>query len=163
MRRFSAGFSIIVAIVLLITGCGSKSGEISKAQDFTLEDMSGNSFSLSDHSGTVIVLNFFATWCPPCRSEMPDFNEISREYAGKVTIIAVNVGNESRSKVQGFADKLGLDFQVAIDDGGRVTRLYGPIRAIPVTYLIDKDFNIAKKYIGARSKDVFVKDIQGLL
>jgi len=137
-------------------------GEISRTADFELEDINGRKFKLSDYSGNVIILNFFATWCPPCKAEMPDFNEITREYANDVTIIAINVGKEPLSKVRSFVEANKLRFKVAMDNG-YVSRLYGPIRAIPVTYVIDRNFNIARKYLGARTKEVFVKDINELL
>jgi len=211
MKSLGTALSILVMLVLLIAGCGSKpekaetvagitaeskiakrikekkkpapvqeekkevppserkvsrdenaDGNISRTADFELEDINGRKFRLADYSGKIIILNFFATWCPPCKAEMPDFNEITREYANDVTIIAINVGNEPLSKVRSFAETNKLRFRVAMDDG-YVSRLYGPIRAIPVTYVIDKNFNIARKYLGARTKAVFVKDIKELL
>jgi thiol-disulfide isomerase/thioredoxin len=131
------------------------------APDFEIQDINGRNIKLSDYSGRVILLNFFATWCPPCRAEMPDFNEIASEYRGRVMIIAVNVGNESLDTVRAFVNSNRLGFPVALDDGN-ASRLYGPIRAIPVTVLIGRDFKIAKRYIGARSKEVFVNDIEAL-
>jgi len=155
-----------VLLLLFLTafsiGCGNMPAEAphgSKALDFTLKDINGDEVRLSDHSGKVIMLNFFATWCPPCKAEMPDFNEIQNEYKNDVKIIAVNVGGEALSKVQKFASRNNLTFTIALDDG-RVSDLYGPIRGIPVTVIIDKDFNIAKKYVGMRTKEVFVKDIE---
>ncbi len=157
---------VLIACFLLMLGlgCGRSSAEkvaYRKATDFILDDIDGKKIRLSDYSGKVIILNFFATWCPPCRAEMPDFNEISAEYKNEVEIIAINVGKESISKVKDFAKKYNLKFIVVMDDG-EVSRLYGPIRAIPTTFIIDKNFGIAKKYIGARSKEVFVRDIEEL-
>ncbi|MFH1790553.1 MAG: TlpA disulfide reductase family protein [Candidatus Omnitrophota bacterium] len=159
---------IVIAMLTVVFisagfGCGvgqAEKGALKKAHDFTLNDINGKPVKLSDYSGRVIILNFFATWCPPCRMEMPDFNEISKESAGGAQVIAVNVG-EPASKVRQFADEFGLTFPVLIDDGG-VSRAYGPIRAIPVTVVIDKNFNIAREYIGARSGSVFRQDINDL-
>ncbi|NQT22010.1 MAG: TlpA family protein disulfide reductase [Candidatus Omnitrophica bacterium] len=156
---------IFVSFLLLFgLGCGntySGNTPFGKAVDFQLEDINGKAIKLSDYSGKVIILNFFGTWCPPCRAEMPAFNEISKEYKNDVEVIAISVGGDPTPKVKSFAEKHNLTFTVAVDDG-KVSRLYGPIRAIPVTVIIDKDFNIAKKYIGARSKEVFVKDVTEL-
>ena len=157
---------ILLGLILAMfsVGCGDAVTENSKygeAKDFELTDINGNAVKLSDHSGKIIILNFFATWCPPCRKEMPDFEEISKEYEGSVEVIAVNVGREDAGKVREFVKKQGLTFTVALDDG-RVSALYGPIAAIPVTVVIDKDFNIARKYIGMRAKDVFLRDIEEL-
>jgi len=157
---------LLFSLMFLITalGCGSTMAQkpsYGKAEDFSLTDLNGKTFKLSDYSGKVIMVNFFATWCPPCRMEMPDFNQIQRENADTVKVIAVNVGNESPGVVQKFVKDNALTFTVAMDDG-KVSRLYGPIPGIPVTVVIDTDFNIARRYVGLRSKDVFENDIRAL-
>ena len=157
---------ILLTLILLMVGIGcgnvySQRSTYGKAPDFKLKSIDGDTVKLSDYSGKVIILNFFATWCPPCRMEMPGFNEIAKVYKNKVKIIAINLG-ENLSRVKDFAKSYNLEFSILLDDG-KVSRQYGPIRAIPVTFIIDKDFNIAKQYIGARTKDVFVKDIEGSL
>jgi len=160
--------AVILAAVFLaasLIGCESSRAEraaLQKAQDFELEDINGRHFKLSDWSGKVIVLNFFATWCPPCRTEMPDFSQIQKEYAGKVGVIGINVGREGLQRVRKFVSDNNLDFTIAIDNGV-VSRLYGPMPGIPVTVMIDKDFNIAARYVGLRPKEVFVRDIRQLL
>jgi len=158
--------AIILACLLLTMGFGCGKSQASpgvsgKAMDFELKDINGNPFKLSDYSGKVIILNFFATWCPPCRMEMPDFNELSGKYPDALKIVGVNVAGESLSKVKEFAGQNGLTFTIVLDDG-KVSRDYGPIRAIPVTVVINKNFEIAKKYIGARSKEDFEKDVLAL-
>jgi len=158
-------FLIMVGVLAFTIGCGNtlaKKGRTVRATDFELKTIDDQTIRLSDYSGKVILLNFFATWCPPCLMEMPAFNEMSMEYKGALEVIAVNVGREPLSKVREFALANNLQFTIAMDDG-KVSKLYGPIRGIPVTVIIDKDFNIAKKYIGARPKAVFVKDIEKLL
>lgn len=152
-------------LTVIVVGCGSATTQpalAKKAPDFQVKDIEGSAFKLSDYSGKVILVNFFATWCPPCRMEMPDFNEIAKEYKGNVVIIGINVGRENIAKVQQFVESNNLQFKIAMDDGN-ISALYGPISAIPVSVLIDKDFNIAKRYIGMRSKEVFVRDIEALL
>lgn len=158
--------AILLAFLFLFSlGCESGRTENAspvKAHDFTANDINGSPIRLSDYKGKVIMLNFFATWCPPCRMEMPDFNEIAEEFRNDVKIIGINVGKESPAKVKEFVDRYGLLFPVVIDDG-RLGALYGPIRAIPVTVIIDRDFNIAKQYVGARTKEVFASDIKSCL
>jgi len=157
-------FLLSLFFIVFVIGCGNtraERGEYGKAMDFEAQDINGNTVRLSDHAGKVILLNFFATWCPPCRKEMPDFNEIAREYKQKVEIIGVNVGREGLPKVKSFAERNNLTFSI-IADGSEIAGLYGPINAIPVTIIIDKEFNIAQKYIGMRPKEVFVSDIEAL-
>ena len=164
MRKLAI-FALTLLFITAAIGCGNTQAEKpsqGKALDFELKDIKGNTLRLSDYSGRVILLNFFATWCPPCRVEMPDFDKIAKEYKDDVTVIAINISRESPRTVQDFVSRNNLTFTVAIDDGS-VSSLYGPVNAIPVTVIIDKDFNIAKKYIGMRKKEVFVRDIEGLL
>jgi len=96
---------LLLFLTVFSIGCGNMPAEApqgSKAPDFTLEDINGDEVTLSDHSGKVIMLNFFATWCPPCRAEMPDFNEIQNEYKDSVKVIAVNVGGDFPVKGAGI-------------------------------------------------------------
>jgi len=146
---------MIFALSLVMSGfgCSQSQAEKGAAQDFSLTDINGETVQLSSFKGKVILLNFFASWCPPCRMEMPDFNEIAKTR-DDVAVVAVNVGDESVQKISEFAKSNGLTFPIAKDDNN-VSRMYGPIRAIPVTILIDKNFNIAEKFIGSRSKAEF--------
>ena len=152
-------FLLIVGMMLCSAGCAGAQDQ--QAYDFQAQDIAGKTFKLSDHKGKVIFLNFFATWCPPCRMEMPDFNEIAKSYPDDVAVIAINVDNEPLSKLKSFADQQGLTFPICQDTQGLV-QLYGPIRAIPVTVVIDKDFMIADRYVGARPREVFEEDIKRL-
>jgi len=154
---------IFIAVLFLAVGCVKSSalevGE--KAPDFTLPDMDGKQVSLSEFSGKVVILDFFASWCPPCRQEVPDFIELEKEYSGKgfamVGISLVNAG-EARD----FAEKTGINYTVLIDDN-KVSDLYGPIRSIPTTFILDRSGKIARLYIGFRPKNVFEADIKELL
>ncbi|MGB2705255.1 MAG: TlpA disulfide reductase family protein [Candidatus Omnitrophota bacterium] len=164
MRKLTV-FLLAASLATFAIGCGNtetQRSQYGKARDFELNDINDNEVKLSDYSGKVIILNFFATWCPPCRVEMPDFNRIQKKYAKDVKVIAVNVGRESAQKLRGFARSNNLEFSIVMDDGA-VARLYGPIPGIPVTVIIDRNFNIARRYVGLRPKEVFVKDIEELL
>lgn len=153
-----------LALVLLVLGACSKSGAVeigSKAPDFTLTDTGGNRVSLSGLSGKVIMLDFFASWCPPCRMEVPDFIAITKEH-GSEDFAMVGIAVEDASAAKSFAGKMGINYPVLVDDG-KVSVLYGPIRSIPTTFVINKGGNIAKIYIGYREKAVFENDIRELL
>lgn len=163
--RGLAIFSLVLLMSMFTIGCENTQAEKyphGRAFNFETEDINGNKVRLSDYSGKIIILNFFATWCPPCRAEMPAFNEIRRKYEHVTEIIAVNVGKESLSGVQEFANINDLEFTIVMDDG-RLSDLYGPISAIPVTVIIDRDFNIARRYVGMRPKEIFINDIEELL
>jgi cytochrome c biogenesis protein CcmG/thiol:disulfide interchange protein DsbE len=131
------------------------------APDFSLPDINGKTVKLSDFAGKVVILDFFATWCPPCREEIPDFIKLQSEYKDK-GFAMVGVAIVSLEEAREYAVKAGINYPVLIDDG-KTSASYGPIRSIPTTFVIGKDSKIARIYIGYRPKDVFEKDIRGLI
>ena len=161
MKNFK-GLVLVAAVALfLMAGCVVAQEVGEKAKDFTLPDITGRSVSLSQYQGKVVILDFFADWCPPCRQEVPDFIDLERDYGNKgFSMIGIAVvGLEDAKR---FAQETGINYPVLIDDGN-VSGIYGPIRSIPTTFVIDKSGNIAKKYIGYRPKATFEADIQELL
>ena len=164
MRKFKFGKILVMTLTVLLLGACSKSGAIEvgdKAPDFALKDMDGKTVNLSDYKGKVVVLDFFASWCPPCREEIPDFIGLQKSY-GAGSFSMVGVAMVSLNEAKEFAKKMGINYPVLIDDG-KVSTVYGPVRSIPTTFVIDKDSKIAKFYIGYRPKDVFENDIKALL
>lgn len=156
----------VLALVLgvFLLGACSNSGAIEtgkKAIEFTLNDIDGNRVSLADYSGKVVILDFFADWCPPCRQEVPDFIKLEEQY-GASGFSMIGVALVDRNAAKAFSDRMGINYPVLIDDGN-VSAAYGPIRSIPTTFVIDKDGKVRKVYIGYRPKDVFEKDIKELL
>lgn len=121
-----------------ITDPLTRSDELKPAPDFTLTDMEGNPFTLSDHRGTVVVLNLWATWCPPCREEIPDFMALQEEMQGDVLFLGVSVDREGWDIVRPFVELMEINYPQVVDDG-TIARLYGPIRGIPTTFLINRD------------------------
>lgn len=107
------------------------------APDFTLLSPEGDPVSLSDFRGKTVVLNFWATWCPPCRAEMPELQAVweERGEGTDLVVLAVDVG-ETADTVKGFIEEIGLTFRVAIDDAGSVAAHYG-VRGLPATFFID--------------------------
>ncbi len=121
-------------------------------RDFTATLADGSSFTLSDHAGTVILLNFWATWCGPCVGEMPAFPMLVEKYGDDLTLLAVNLG-ENAEGVQGFLEKKGYGFPVALDPELEIGSLY-PSDGIPYTVLIGKDGKIASIHLGADKADI---------
>jgi DsbE subfamily thiol:disulfide oxidoreductase len=110
------------------------------APDFTLETVDGT-FRLSEARGKVVMVNFWATWCGPCRFEMPEFQEVheARLEAGDFQIVAVNLtSSDSREGALRFVDELGLTFTIAFDVTGSVAQTYG-VLGLPATFFIDRD------------------------
>lgn len=158
------GKIFIFALALLVLGACSKGNAVeigANAPDFSLSDTNGKTVNLSEFKGKVVILDFFASWCPPCKQEIPDFIELERTYGGK-DFSVIGVALVSADEAGEFAGKMGINYPVLVDDG-KVSELYGPIRSIPTTFIIDKSGRIVKMYIGFRPKDIFEADIKGLL
>ncbi len=130
-----------------------------EAIDFALYDQYGNEHKLSDYRGKTVFLNFWATWCPPCRSEMPYIEELYKEYNKNnddVVILGVaspNLGSEgSQEDIEKFLKEEGYTFPVVFDEGGSQIYQYG-ISSFPSTFIIDKDGYITKYVPGAMNKE----------
>ena len=152
----NTGLKVIVLILLvsglLINGCsgGTNQGAVigKQAPDFQLNNLDGQSTSLSSLQGKPVLINFWATWCSPCRIEMPYIQQIYDEWSDKgLVILAINIG-ESSSEVSEFMKSYNLSFPVLLDTKGDVAEKYN-IRGIPTTFFIDKDGIIQEKKIGA--------------
>lgn len=107
------------------------------APDFSLETLDGDVFSLQDVRGTPVVLNFWATWCGPCRRELPALQAAAERYDGEVLIVGVDQGEEAPT-VQAFVDELGLTFAIPMDEEMEVAREYN-VKGMPTTFFIDAD------------------------
>ena len=133
-----------------------------KAPDFSLQTPEGKVIKLSDYQGKVVVLNFWATWCPPCRTEIPDFVAVYNSYRKKgLEIIGIAV-NSPASQIQKAVRDNKITYPVVISDG-KVEASYGGINAVPTTFFIDRKGQIVKKYIGALDKKTLEDMIKGLL
>ncbi|NQV15421.1 TlpA family protein disulfide reductase [bacterium] len=149
------------AIIFLIAGLltfGSSHALAKMAPDFTLTDTNGEEISLSDFKGKVIIVDFWATWCGPCRMEIPSFIELQKQYGDDVVILGVSLDKGGPSAVLPFAEKNGINYPIVYGNNS-VTQAYGGIRGIPTTFVIDREFNIQRKYVGYTKHDVFEKDI----
>jgi thiol-disulfide isomerase/thioredoxin len=120
--------------------------------DFELQDLSGATHRLSDFRGKVVFLNFWATWCGPCRFEMPSMEKLYQRLKEEgLEIVAVNL-QEDRSSVEQFVDEYGLSFPVLLDTTGRIGATYGA-RSIPTTYIVDREGLVIAGTIGTREWD----------
>lgn len=121
-----------------------------KAPDFKLKDLSGKELSLSDLKGKKVFLNFWATWCPPCKQEMPEIQKLYEETKDSdLVIITVDIG-EPLGEVKSFIDKNKYSFKVLLDSNQSVATKYN-ITAIPTSYFIDEEGNIISKSSGGMS------------
>jgi len=122
-----------------------------RAADFRLPDLEGNWQRLSHFRGQVVLLNFWATWCPPCRAEMPSMETLYQTYRDQgFVILAVSSDVQSIAIIQPFLEQYRLSFPVLLDPKGQVTGTYG-VRSLPTTYLLDRQGRVVSREIGARN------------
>jgi thiol-disulfide isomerase/thioredoxin len=133
---------------------------------FTLKDMNGVDVKLASFKGKPIVLNFWATWCGPCRAEIPSLVELNTQYGqeGKdVVILGISV-DDPVEKLKPYATQMKMNYPVLVGAGrDDVQDAFGPLWGIPVTVFIDRDGKIAKKHSGIASKEQFEQEIKALL
>ena len=150
--------------ILFIAGCASAQQQAqTKAPDFTLPDLNGKAFSLSELEGKVVILDFWATWCPPCVMEIPHFIDLYKEYKGQgLEVVGVSLDRGGVKVVKSFVEKNEMTYPVVIGNQ-KVAEDYGGIRGIPTTFVINRQGYIVKKFVGYRDKKVFESIIQQLL
>jgi thiol-disulfide isomerase/thioredoxin len=132
--------------------------------EFTLKDMHGNDVDLSGHAGNVILLDFWATWCAPCRIEIPGFIEMVDEYGPRgFTVLGISIDDPPEA-LQLYAEELGMNYPVLIGDGrDDVKEAFGPLIGFPTSFIIDRDGTICHKHTGFAPKSQFMEEIEALL
>jgi len=135
-------------------------GQAQAAPGFTVTDAEGSPVRLADFRGKPVVLNFWASWCPPCRQEMPDFDKAHSELGDEVVFMMVNL-RESVETGIGFAEGLGYGFPVYFDARGDAAAAYG-VTGIPATFFIDREGNIVSKASGMISEAALLRGIEGI-
>src|SRR5206468_1390324 len=119
-----------------------------KAPDFTLPDLDGKPVSLSTYQGKVVVLDFWATWCPPCREELPHFQTLHTQYRDKgFEILGIAMDENAADVVPGFLKDRNIKYTNLLADG-KIEELYGPIAGLPTTFIIDRHGTIRKQITG---------------
>jgi Peroxiredoxin len=132
-----------------------------KAKDFKLKDLNGKELSLSDLRGKKVFLNFWATWCPPCKAEMPEIEKLYQETkSSDLVIVAVDIG-EPLNDVKTFIDQNKYNFKVLLDSNQSVAEQYG-ISAIPTSFFIDKEGNIVSTHTGPMNTNQMKEYIKAL-
>lgn len=151
---------LLLLCLVLLVGCGEQSGQPQAessvgagkgqlAPNFTLTNMQGEQVALADLKGKVVILNFWATWCPPCREEMPSMEMLYRKYKDQgLVILAVNVEQNGGPLVQAFLQRNPYSFPILLDGEATVQNLYKVFR-FPETFIIDRNGLVVEKVVGA--------------
>jgi cytochrome c biogenesis protein CcmG/thiol:disulfide interchange protein DsbE len=160
-------------IALLSAGCSSRPGlhesqvrsaaERAAAPDFTLKDEDGRSVQLSDYRGKVVLLNFWATWCGPCKIEIPWFVEFEREHKDQgFAVVGISMDGDGWQAVKPFISDAGINYRILMGNDS-IAHLYGGVEALPTTFMIDRDGKIAAVHKGLVSKSIYENDLTQLL
>ena len=133
------------------------------APPFSLPDINGNVYSSDRFAGKPTVINFFATWCPPCREEIPGFVEVYNRHRGKgFELIGIALDKETRENLPGFIMNNGIEYRILFGDLA-TTRAYGGVSSIPTTFFVGKDGRIKNVHVGYIDTDTFDREVQKLL
>jgi peroxiredoxin len=139
------------------------SGTMMPAPSWALQNADGQTIHSSDFKGKVVILDFWATWCPPCKAEIPGFIALQKEYGKNgLAVIGVSVDEGGADVVKSFAQQSGMNYTVVLADD-KTPQAFGGIEAIPTTFIIDREGRIVTKYLGFTEKDEFEKELKPLL
>jgi thiol-disulfide isomerase/thioredoxin len=132
--------------------------------DFTMKDVDGNEVSLSAYKGKVILLNFWATWCGPCKAEIPGFVRIQEKYRDKGLVIVGYSVDDTAEKAKAYAAQYKMNYPILLGEGREdVQDAYGPIWGIPASFIISKEGKVCRKHMGIAPEAVFEKEVAALL
>lgn len=134
-----------------------------KAADFSLKTLDGKEVRLSDYKGKIVIVDFWATWCAPCRKGIPDLIEIQKEYKDKVVVIGISLDQQNTIKdLAPFIKQYGINYPVVLGTE-QVVKDFGNIQAIPTSFVIDKAGNIIDTHVGLVPKSTYTEKINQLL
>jgi len=158
----------ILTIIFLIVsslGCSEKGGRGAKegaAPDFSLQDLDGKTVSLSDFKGRVVILDFWATWCPPCRASIPGLERLHREYSKRgLVLLGVSLDDGGWDNVKSFKQEYGISYPI-LKGTEEVASKY-MVRTIPMMVLVGKDGQVRKRLLGFGAEEEIEKELKTLL
>ena len=161
-----------LAVSLLVGGCSKPvSQEVSHlkaasarrpAPNFSLKDPDGKTVQLSDYRGKVVLLNFWATWCGPCKMEIPWFIDFERAHKDQgFAVVGISMDDDGWEAVKPFISEAGINYRVLLGNDS-ISQLYGGVEALPTTFIIDRDGRIASVHEGLVSKSTYEHDLDQL-
>ena len=172
--RLSAVFVAALAVTTLLQSCSNATQSVRAASvkpdkerhdapDFALKDADGKVVHISDYKGKVVLLDFWATWCGPCKIEIPWFVDLQRKNKDRgFEVLGVSMDEEGWETVKPFLSEMGVNYRVVIGNDS-TAQLYGGVDAMPTTFLIDRSGKIAAVHVGLASRKEFVDEVEQLL
>ncbi len=174
VKSSASAFLLVIAAVCGLSGCGLISSrtvraaikpesERKLAPDFTLKDSTGATVKLSDYRGKVVLLNFWATWCGPCKIEIPWFMEFEKAYKDrKFAVLGVSMDEDGWESVRPYIDAQKINYRILVGTE-EFSNIYGGVDSLPTTFMLDRDGRIAAMHVGLVSKGIYEQDIRHLL
>lgn len=133
---------------------GATEGDL--APDFTLKRLDGTDLTLSDLRGKAVIVDFWDTWCPPCKRALPHLQELSERYSDDLVVVGVALGREGEAKVRSYTKENGLTFEMVVfTQSSTIMTDFGGIQSIPTTFLIDANGVIRQKWVGGADKSSY--------
>jgi peroxiredoxin len=183
MKVLTQALTLILILALtLIAGCGSDTENTAEtetngqatdspavavgstpgaqAPDFTLKNLAGGNLTLSDLRGKAVIVDFWDTWCPPCRKALPHLEELSQTYGDDLVVVGVAFGREGEAKVNAYIQEHNLTFEMVLfEETSTILSDFGGIQSIPTTFLIDANGVIVEKWVGGLDKATYEKAV----
>ncbi len=167
MKRSFKGIALVLFFILIgIYGCSEREStptqEPKRAEEFSLELFDGTTFTLSEHRGKLVVLNFWASWCGPCKREAPELERAFRKYS-KMGVVFLGIATQDTEEdAKKFIEKHGLTFPTGLDRDQKITDLYG-VMGVPTTFIIDREGIIRYTHLGAVTEELLKDELEKLL
>ena len=168
MNKLYCAVLTCLVTAFIICGCAGPGAGADKvphgpAKDFSLKDLNNQTVTLANFKDKIVIINFWATWCPPCQKEIPDLISLYKTYQGQgVVVVGIAIDEEGSKVVNPFVEEYKMNYPVLLGNE-QVVSDYGGMAAVPTSFLMDKSGNIYKYYMGYHSIGDFQKDLDALL
>ena len=164
IQSMAAKFRILTITLVLFALTAAGAQAATKVPDFNLSSVKdGSTVKPSNYLGKAILINFFATWCPPCRREIPSLIQLQKDFGPKgFTVIGISTDQGGTSMVDKFAKKMEINYPVVISDS-QTPSAFGGILGIPTSFLVNKEGNVVKRYDGYVDHQTLVNDLNSVL
>ncbi len=167
MKRGFKTISLVLLILMAIYGCAEKKEEAGraepkKAREFSIELFDGATFRLSEHRGSPIVLNFWASWCGPCKREAPELEKAFKKYSPRGVVFLAIAVQDTEEDAKKFIEEHGLTLPTGLDREQSVAELYG-VMGVPTTFIIDREGMIRYTHLGAVTEELLEDELEELL
>ena len=160
MKNILASVAFFVIFIFMFSNTAFAQSK--KAPDFSLKSVDGKTVKLSDYKNKVVLIDFWATWCPPCRRGIPDLIELQKEFKKDLVVLGISVDSDTKGDVPAFVKGYGINYPIVYGDQG-TAKLFGGVSGIPTSFLVDKKGNIVDKHVGLVPKETLAIGIKKLI